>query len=246
MQRIVRLVPASGFTLIELIIVLILIGIVASVATRNMSTAISTSQVEQTKAELEQLSLAIVGDPSTYSSGTQANFGYIGDVGSLPPNLDALVSNPGGYSTWSGPYIESDGGTGYKYDGWGSAYTLGTTSISSSGNGSILSKSFANSSAALTSNTVAGIVLDAGQQVPGTTFKDSVVVRIVKPDGSGSTTVVAANPTASGQFTLSAIPIGRRTLEVIFLPSTDTFRLPITVYPGRSVQLEIVFPADIF
>lgn len=235
-----------AFTLIELTIIILVIGIIATVASRQFAASIDTAQAEQTKAELEQIARAIAGDPASYGMGTQANFGYVGDVGAMPPNLAALAANPGSYTTWNGPYIDASGGTGYATDGWGAAYGLSGVTLSSTGSGSTISRAVAVSTSALTSNTVSGTVLDANLQPPGGTYDDSVTIRIVKPNGSGGTTAVSTAPSPTGSFSLSGIPIGRRTLEIIWLPATDTLRLPLTIYPGRPVELDVVFPADIF
>jgi len=157
-----------GFTLIELVIVIILVGILATIATRKMSVSIETAQYEQTKKELDQLARAIVGNPEVFVNGARADFGYVGDVGALPPNLDALVQNPGGYATWDGPYMatgfESDG---FKKDAWDVNYVYTDTLIRSTGSGSNIDKLFANSSADLLNNVVEGVVVDAGNAMPG-------------------------------------------------------------------------------
>lgn len=124
----------GGFTLIEVVITIIILGILSGVAVRQLSSTVATAQYEQTKLEMEALSQAIVGNPLAYSAGTRVDFGYVGDVGALPPNLDALVQNPGGYATWKGPYISrGKTDTDFKLDGWGVAYQLQDSLIRSTG-----------------------------------------------------------------------------------------------------------------
>jgi general secretion pathway protein G len=236
-----------GFTLIELIIVIILVGVLATIATRKMSVSIETAQYEQTKKELDQLARAIVGNPEVYVNGARADFGYVGDVGALPPNLDALVQNPGGYATWDGPYMatgfESDG---FKKDAWDVNYVYTDTLIRSTGSGSNIDKLFANSSADLLNNVVEGVVVDAGSTIPGADYKDSLVIRLFYPDGSGGTTTALTNPNAKGNFSFSNVPIGAHTLSVIYLPDTDTVSYALSFNPGRVVKLSVVFPADLW
>ncbi|MEA2031894.1 MAG: type II secretion system protein, partial [candidate division Zixibacteria bacterium] len=86
-------------------LVIIIIGILSTVALRSVNTITDTAKIEETKQELEALSFAIAGNPDIQNNGIRTDFGYVGDVGSLPPNLDALFSNPGSYATWNGPYI---------------------------------------------------------------------------------------------------------------------------------------------
>jgi general secretion pathway protein G len=236
-----------GFTMIELVVVIIVLAIIAGVAVRKMGGAISTAQVEQTKTELDNLAYAIVGNPGSYALGSRGDFGYLGDVGGLPPNLDALYGNPGGYATWSGPYIERGiKSTDYKKDAWGSDYVLTGTTLRSTGSGTNIDKLFANSIAALTSDTLTGIVFDANLTRPGSVYKDSLKILLTYPNGTGGTTTATTFPDRNGRFTIANLPIGPRTIRVIYLPMSDTLSLPITVYPGKTSRLDVIFPADLF
>jgi len=118
----------KGYTLIEMVLVLVIIATIATVGLKSLTAVHQTSRFEETRQELDRLAAAIVGDPSFVSGGSRTDFGYVGDVGSLPPNLDALVTNPGGYATWDGPYLGDDFSTDgssstFKIDAWGAAYS---------------------------------------------------------------------------------------------------------------------------
>jgi prepilin-type N-terminal cleavage/methylation domain-containing protein len=237
----------KGFTLIELVIVIIIAGILATVAVRKMTASIDAAKYEQTKKELDQLAYAVAGNPDLYAKGARTDFGYVGDIGALPPNLDALVQNPGGYSTWNGPYIDAGfGGDDFKRDAWNIPYTYTDTLLRSTGSGSNIDKVFANSSAELLSNVVSGFAVDADNTMPGSTYKDSMVILFTYPDGSGSTTTVTVNPDEKGNFNFSGIPIGLHTLRVIYVPDTDTVSFIVGVTPGSTVKLPIIFPADLW
>lgn len=242
-----KLNSTAGFTLIELVIIIIIIGVITAVAVLKMSSSLDTARYEHTKSELDALALAIAGNPSLYSNGARSDFGYVGDVGGLPPNLDALISNPGGYATWDGPYIEQGSGVNaFKNDGWGITYTYTDTLLRSTGSGTNIDKVFAGSSSALLSNTVQGYVVDASYSMPGTIYKDSLSLRLTYPNGTGTTTTAAILPSSKGNFTFSNIPIGNHTLTAIYFPDNDTITFSVMVEPNSVVKLDIVFPHDLW
>ncbi|HEU4436221.1 MAG TPA: prepilin-type N-terminal cleavage/methylation domain-containing protein, partial [candidate division Zixibacteria bacterium] len=199
-----KVVSEKGFTLIEVLLVIIVIGILAAVAFRSMDVALDNSRWDATTQELDRLSWAIAGNPELFANGVRSDFGYVGDVGSLPPNLDALVTNPGGYATWRGPYIQNDftqNPNDFKTDAWGNLYTYtgGVTIASGGSGGNPISKQYANAAADLTSNTVQGVVTDAQGNAPGTSAP-SISIRITYPNGSGGTTTATTNPNGSGKY----------------------------------------------
>lgn len=240
-----RIENQRGFTLPELVLVIIIIGIISAVAYREMGSQIETAKFEQTIAEMEQLSYAIAGNPSLYEKGSRSDFGYIGDVGALPPNLDALISNPG-LSTWNGPYISSNvSDNSYKKDGWDSYYTYSDTLLRSTGSGSNIDRVIASSSAELLNNSLSGYIVDADNSSPGTK-KDSLQIRLIYPNGSGGYTTSTKYPSADGSFSFSSLPIGHHTIELIYLSQPDTTSLMVTINQGKDESLHLVYPADIF
>lgn len=234
----------AGFTLIEVVIVILVIGVLASVAIRQIGTTIDTAKYEQTKKELDLLAFAIVGNPEIRADGSRSDFGYVGDNGALPPSIDALASNPG-IATWNGPYVA--GGTtatDFKTDGWGTAYVYANTTISSTGSGSAIDKSFAASSTELLNNTVAGQIVNADGTMPGTRA-DSVQLQLIYPSG-GTLTTALTNPDAAGSFSFGSVPIGNHVLHLIYIPDHDTVTYPVTVYPGRTAIVQLISPADLW
>ena len=240
----------KAFTLIELVLIIVIIGIVATIAMKSMQPAIDRSRFESTTREMESLAQAIIGDPNQVQDGIRTDFGYVGDIGALPPNLDALTANPGGFSTWDGPYIQSDfveNADDYKKDAWGNLYTyIGGVTISSSGGGSPITRQFAQNVSDLTSNTVNGTVYDGLGSSPGDSAL-SVIVTIYYPDGGGNTTSLSTNPSSASAFSFSnSIPVGNHLVRAVYSATNDTTSRYISVTPGADAYCELRFAGGIW
>ncbi|MEW6411801.1 MAG: prepilin-type N-terminal cleavage/methylation domain-containing protein [Candidatus Zixiibacteriota bacterium] len=243
-----RLIHGYGYSLFELLAVIIIVGIIATVSMRSMRNTVDVSKAEETKQEMNQLAWAICGNPNLVSGGVRTDFGYVGDIGALPASLDNLVTNPG-YGTWDGPYIRDDfysstGGSEseFKYDGWGAAYTYTGDSIISTGGGTTLAREIAYATSDLLANTVEVLVTDINNTPPGARRTD-VSLELIYPDGAGSTTTTVANPRANGLASFSSIPIGHHDLIVVYAYDTvsDTLYRKVVVYPGESFYTEMAF-----
>ena len=82
----------GGFTLIEIIVVVVLIGgIVAFAASRILGGG------DRAKVKLAQAQIQTLADKINE---------YQSDTGSLPATLDALVTQPGDAQGWLGPYAK--------------------------------------------------------------------------------------------------------------------------------------------
>ncbi len=236
----------SGYTLIELVMVIIIVGILAGVASVQFSRTTESARHEATQAELDALAAAIVGDPTLTAEGARSDFGYVGDIGALPPNLDALAANPG-LAVWRGPYIKGDFSTGdFKKDGWNIAYTYLDTLLRSTGSGASIDKIFASNRAALLSNVIIGYLYDADHHAPGIAYRDSVAVIMTYPDGAGGMASPTTAPDAGGRFTFSGVPIGNHQVRIIYKPDSDTITVPVCVLPGVTTRLDFNFPADLW
>ena len=239
----------SGLTLVEVVLVVVITGILATIALRSAGIVSNTAKVEETKQELDALAFAIVGNQELQNNGVRSDFGYVGDVGAMPPNLDALHSNPGSYSTWNGPYIEnrfSQISDDFKKDAWGELYqySAGVTITSTGGPG--ISRKLANSVTDLLQNQVSGVVYDLDGTPPGDSYNDSVSVHLIVPDGAGGRTTRTTTPEAGGYFSFNSIPIGNHTLSVIYLPDSDTLKRFVTILPNSSIYSEYYLPSDVW
>ncbi len=241
-----------GYTLIELVVVLVIIGILAAVSMKSMTKIDDTVRVERTKRELESIAFAVAGDPSQVSGGGRTDYGYVGDVGSLPPNLTALVSNPGGYTTWKGPYIGDDfsydgSSSEFKNDAWGKAYAYSAgVTVSSSGGSSTITRKIAKSTNDILRNKVALAVVDLDNTPPGADYRDSVEILLSYPNGSGGTTTKSGTPGNDGFIEFDSVPIGIHPIRVIYTPNADTMIRKAAVNPGIDYYTEVQYFANVW
>jgi type IV pilus assembly protein PilA len=142
-----RLWP-KGYTLMELIIVLIIVGLLSAVAIPTIGNMVTQSRVNTTQKEMVDLVKAMIGDTD---GGLR---GFVDELGTLPANLTALHSigglsgyNPFTRTGWNGPYIDTtrkdvngDGAIGAAeydslFDAWGNSYiyNAGARTITSYG-----------------------------------------------------------------------------------------------------------------
>lgn len=223
---------------------IVILSTIALTVALKSDGATEAAKEQATMRELNALAVAIRG---TDPPGAGAlSFGFVGDVGALPPNLSALVTNPG-LATWNGPYLSQNAAADYSTDAWGVAYSYSAgTSVQSTGSGSTITKPLATNISDLLDNSVTGTALDARRLPPGTVYRDSVQIKIRYPDGAGSYTSATVNPTAAGAFSLSGIPVGRHTITAIHSPSSDTLRREIVVTAGSVLSVELTFPVALW
>lgn len=98
---------AAGFTLLELLVVMVIIGLLAGFVAPRYFAQVGKSQVKAARAQIDALDKALEQ--------------YRLDVGHLPTSeqgLAALNVQPPGEPNWAGPYLKKE----VPADPWGSAY----------------------------------------------------------------------------------------------------------------------------
>jgi len=97
----------AGFTLVELLVVMVILGMLASLVLPNFFRQAEGARVKTTRVQIATLA--------------QALDAFALDVGRYPTGaegLEALVQEPGGVSTWSGPYLKKN----VPKDAWTNAF----------------------------------------------------------------------------------------------------------------------------
>ncbi len=223
-----------GFSLVELLILIVVIGVMAAIAMQSMTVTVEDTRRLQTERKLEAVVDAIVGDREKMQDGFRSDFGYVGDVGAFPPSLAALYTNPG-LALWNGPYVHVDHASdtsSFRTDGWGRAFSYsGGLTVASTGNGSAITKKLCDSTADYLLNTVIGAIRDKNDSTPGTIKKDSVSILVDIPNGGSGIITRTYAPQSSGAFSIDSIPAGKRFFRFVYKPANDTLRRYYTVLP---------------
>ncbi len=233
-----RKIKASGFTMIELVLVIVIIGIISGIATRSLVRVFRNANYTSTMAELTVLAEAMVGNPEIIQNNLRTNYGYVGDMGQLPPTLEDLVSNVSGLDGWDGPYIDlgfTDDPDYYKQDAWGNLYVYNLPSnlsdpptIMTPADGDTLTREIAASVNSVINNTITIKLLNSnGVAVDG----DNGVVQIDYAESWHDFTYSGATG-----FQISTVPIGIYQIRAI--SGGDTTYKSVGVGPDNSTTAQ--------
>jgi general secretion pathway protein G len=101
----------QGFTLLELLVVVVIIGLLAGYVAPRYFSQVGRSEVQVARAQIESLDKALDQfrlDMRRYPSAEEG--------------LEALVAKPGNAAGWNGPYLKKS----LSSDPWGRAYVYRT------------------------------------------------------------------------------------------------------------------------
>jgi general secretion pathway protein G len=102
-----KLAKTRGFTLLELLVVILIVGLLTGIVAPRFMGQVSRSEVTTARAQLDALDKALQSyrlDTGRYPSAAQG--------------LNALVAQPGDETRWRGPYLQG----AMPADPWGSPY----------------------------------------------------------------------------------------------------------------------------
>lgn len=98
---------SAGFTLLELLVVILIIGLLTGIVAPRFMSQISRSEVTTARAQMDSFRKAL--DAFRIDNG---RFPTTGE------GLEALVTAPAGATRWNGPYLQS----AIPVDPWGTPY----------------------------------------------------------------------------------------------------------------------------
>lgn len=251
MKRIEIISSQKGVLLIELLIVIMIIGLLVTGAVKTWDTVIAQTRFTKTEQEMQELVYAIVGNSELATEGRRTDFGYVGDMGSIPESLSNLVVKPSGASDscWQGPYIRikfTENPNDYLQDAWGNNYIYNKDSLLirsyASGNNLTpqkwLNKKIAKSDSALLRNTVSGYIKDLVGNPPGYRYQ-YISVYITYPLNGNMWTPMGFIPNEDGFYIIPNIPQGNHRMICIYdttlmnpSDTTDYAEKYVCIYPG--------------
>jgi general secretion pathway protein G len=97
-----------GFTLVEMLVVISIIGLIMALVGPRVLNYLSESKTKTAKIQIE-----------SFSSSLDLFFLDLGRFPTSSEGLGALMQRPGNFATWNGPYLK---GTTVPLDPWGHPY----------------------------------------------------------------------------------------------------------------------------
>jgi prepilin-type N-terminal cleavage/methylation domain-containing protein len=246
---------ATGLTLLELLVVLMILSLILTAAVKTWDVTLERGRAETTRRRLDQIATAITGSPDYVIAGRRVDFGFAGDMGRLPSSLSELGTapaiSPPESSQWRGPYLKSkfnESPQAYLLDGWGDSIAYNTDSMflrSYGGRGLAdrtrwVTRMLGFTQEELLRNTVAGAVVDVRGIAPpaNDSILNSIRVTLEYPFEGKLRRDLYAESLSNGQFTFTNIPQGAHYLKATYInfyrapAETTEAQAVATVYPG--------------
>lgn len=103
-SRRTRRAAQGGFTLVELLLVLVILALIAGLVLPSIIGQAEGAKARSAASQISRLSMAVES--------------FYLDTGNTPQRLEELVENPGGTAGWNGPYVKKQ----LLKDPWGRNY----------------------------------------------------------------------------------------------------------------------------
>ena len=230
---------SNGLTLIETIATLTIISLVVVGMVSVSSYLLNRSQIDVTNENINQLRRGISGNPVIVVNEARTSFGYLGDMGKLPTNLQDLWvkgSQPAfTFNTakkagagWNGPYLEISPvelAAARGQDGWGNTLSYSTTSFTHPAVGA--------TSLALLASLGPDLSLGTADDIGINFFEAEVNSRV-----QGYVKDAKGDVISGVGLTLNYPADGVLSTEVIYTDATGYYNAEDIPYGNRSITIE--------
>lgn len=239
-----------GFTLLELVVVIAVLGILVAAVTPSMVQRVMDSRIEETRVEAQSLYDGMAGKPA------ESRFGFVGDLGRLPSSFMELGQQGGlpSFTTsttrgvgmgWRGPYVNiGTTANDYLTDAFGRAYTGAASGQVRSAGPDGVSGNADDIVYPPAAPTIGGTVTATVKTITGgKTIVDPAGYRVDLFYANGGVEASLADTTAP--FSFSNVPMGVHAIRVVKTvnPQAGTIvaQDTIVVRPSSTTAVELWF-----
>ena len=223
----------KGFTLVEVIIILAVLAVLAAVAIPTALRIFETAAEDATRGEMLNLKKATIGDSNKLRGSIRSDYGFLGDLGRLPANLDEILvrgtlpaytfdTTKQAGAGWNGPYITGsfagEETEDFKNDQLGNAYVYSDADFTN-GNGELADGKITSGGSDGTIGTADDITVEIlkGETTGTVRGALSPVLAGIDVDlnfpSNGSLATVTATTDSNGNFTFTSVPFGPRSVK---------------------------------
>lgn len=232
---------SHGFTLIETVSALAIISLLTVGLASLSNYVLNQSQTRTTNDNLNQLRRAISGNPVIVVNEARTSFGYVGDMGKLPTNIEDLwvKDNQPAFdfdtgkkagAGWNGPYLELGAvemAAAFTRDGWGNRLSYNRYQ------NPILRPVFGAKSLALLASLGPDLTLGNNDDIAINFFESEMISRI-----QGYVKDTAGNMVSGVRLNVNYPVDGVLYSQPIYSDATGYYSISNISYGNRSITME--------